>query len=331
MNDKKMERIKAFVKLMTARKYPNAETFAKNQRKFDDDNTRRMQGTSAKTIHRDIQYLKNVLKAPMDYAPAEKGYYLHSAWSLPGLMLSPNEALAAKFSNRVARPFLPVPMQKELDDVVLDIEAAVCDPDDLSLADMESVVVATVASAPTAKESIEIVLDAWKKTRRLRMDYRTPNHAQPTRRDIDIHALFLAKDAWYARAWCHLRHNFRSFALHRIVAAELLPERFERSAVVVAEVAQGKLFDCNYCTNVQVRVAPARAVYFQERTWFPGQQVTRRPDGALDVTYPAIPEPLLVQWVLSFQGAVAVTAPETIRAAIRDAGAAIVQGHAPRP
>ena len=192
----------------------------------------------------------------------------------------------AKFSNRVARPFLPVPMQKEL--------------------------------------------DAWKKTRRLRIDYRTPNQAQPTRRDIDIHALFLAKDAWYARAWCHWRNNFRSFALHRIVAAELLPERFARSAVVVADVAQGKLFDCNYCTNVQVRVASAHALYFQERPWFPGQQVTRRPDGALDVTYPAIPEPLLVQWVLSFQGAVAVTAPETTRAAIRDAGAAIVQGHAPR-
>ena len=333
MNDKMLFRIAEFVSLMKRRKFPNAESFARSHKEIDDvdwKGNKRVQVTSVKTIRRDIRYLKTELNAPVEYNSLEKGYYLHSDWSMPHLMLSASEALAAMFSNRVAGPFLPLPLQQELGDVVTTIEAAACEPGDIDLGAMESVVVATGATAPPDSAIASTILRAWKDTRRLRMDYRPPNQ-EPTRREVDIHALFLANGAWYARAWCHLRNNFRSFALHRIIAAELLPEHFARSPVVVAEVAQGKLFDYAYCQDVRVQVAAARASYFKERTWFPGQQVTSQPDGTLDVTYPAIPEPLLIQWVLSFLGDVTVTAPENMRTVIGNAAAAIIQGHAPLP
>ena len=35
---------------------------------------------------------------------------------------------------------------------------------------------------------------------------------EQTEREIDPHALFLADAVWHARAYCHLREEFRSFA-----------------------------------------------------------------------------------------------------------------------
>jgi len=180
---------------------------------------------------------------------------------------------------------------------------------------------------PLSEGVARTALQAWRDARRLRVRYTRGADGAASEREIDIHALFLSEGAWYARAYCHLRHGVRSFALHRIGEAVLLDAGFERSNSIVDEVRRGRVFDYDFVRDVLVTCVAERANYFRERQWFPGQQIHGRSDGSLEVRYPAVPAPLFEQWVLSFAGAVTVVAPATVREQIRQIGAALAAGH----
>ncbi|MFA4945626.1 MAG: WYL domain-containing protein [Lentisphaeria bacterium] len=327
MRNKQMMRIVHFVEEMKRKRYPNAERFAKRLAELDLAENQPL-AAGAKTVQRDIMFLRNQMQAPLAYCPTHKGYYLADPdWTLPSLSLSRGELFTALFCNRVSEPFLPAPVQQELDEVQ-SIQLAAGEPGGINLGILESVVVATGATVPLDPPLAATILQGWKEGRTLRVTYSRGSDDQVCERELDIHALFLAAGAWYARAYCHLRQGMRSFALHRIGAATLLDRRFERSAAVVEEVKRGRVFNYGFHQGIRVRVAASRARYFQERTWFPGQAVRPLADGALEVTYPAVPEPLFLQWALSFTGAVTVLEPAAAREAVRAAAASLLAVHA---
>ena len=330
MEDKRMQRLVRFVAQMKTGRFPNAVRFAELLRNGEWD-ARQPVGVSSKTVQRDIAYLRQRFRPPMAYDPEGKGYCLtDKSWSLPYLSLAEDELFAALFSNRVSEPFLPTPIQQVMGDVKT-AELAAGEPGDLNPDILESVVVATGGSVPVTPEIAQTVLRAWKEARRLRMRYTRGADGAASQRDIDIHALFLSEDAWYARAYCHLRQGVRSFALHRIRKADLLDAGFGRSPTIVEEVRHGRVFDYDFIRDVCVTCAPERATYFRERVWFPDQAITARPDGSLEVRYPAVPAPLFEPWVLSLSGALTVVAPADLRERIRQAALRLAAHHGATP
>ena len=326
MANKQVMRLVRFVNEMKHDRYPNAESFARRLLELDHRENLPL-ATSAKTVQRDIDYLRTRLKAPIEYDATRKGYCLWDKnWTLPYLTLQSDELFAVLFSGRVSRPFLPAPLQQELGEVE-SIQMAAGEPGRLNLSALESVVVATGAVLPLTPEITGQVIRAWSETRTLQITYAANSDQGVTARDIDIHALLLSEGVWYARAWCHLRKGMRSFALHRIKEATLTDATFVRSATIVDEVRRGALFDYEYCHNVRVRCSAARARYFKERVWFPGQEITEQSDGTLDVFFPCVQDPLIHHWVLGFMGEVTVVEPASLREHLLAIGKQIVAGH----
>lgn len=326
MDDKRLRRLVLFVEQMKRGKAPNCERFADHLAAAEFDPKAPL-AVSPRTVQRDIAYLRKRCHPPMAYDPEARGYVLlDRSWALPYLSLAEDELFAALFCSRVSEPFLPPPIQQTMTEVKT-IELAAGEPGDLGLEVLESLVVATGGTVPMASQVGQTVLRAWREARRLRVRYVRGSDEAASDRDIDIHALFLSEGAWYARAYCHLRGSMRSFALHRIAKADLLAERFARSATVVAEVRQGRVFDYEFVRDLCVVCARERATYFREREWFPGQQITPRPDGSLEARYPAVPAPLAEQWVLSFSGALTVVAPAALRERIRKVVSAMAASH----
>jgi predicted DNA-binding transcriptional regulator YafY len=325
MESRRMRRLVLLVDEMKRGRFPNTESFARRLRQLDFQHDEPLT-VSGKTVQRDIVYLKEHFKAPVQYDPREQGYYLDDkSWSLPYLSLAEDELFAALFSKQVSEPFLPTPIQQALDEVK-SIELAAGEPGDLNLDVLESLVVATGGTVPLTPEIARPVLQAWKEARTLRVTYVRADE-EATERDIDIHAIFLSAGAWYARAYCHLRNTLRSFALHRIQSAELQAAGFKRSPEIVAEVRQGRMFDYAFIHNVRVRCSQDRARYFRERVWFPGQTIRERRDGSLEACYPSVPSPLFEQWVMSFMGAVTVLSPAALRSRIRRSAAILAKNH----
>ncbi len=327
MHNKQMRRLVRFVEELKRNRFPNTESFARRLTELDLSENLPL-ATSSKTVQRDIRFLKDELHAPIDYSPEDKGYYLTDPdWQLPSLSLSKDELFAALFCSHIGERFLPsASMRQELEEVK-NLQLAAGEPGRLDLGVMESLVVATGASLPLDHALTPLILQAWKEARSLVITYNRGYDNEVVDRTIDIHALFLTAGAWYARAYCHLREEMRSFALHRIKNATLLPATFARSAAVVAEVKRGEVFDYGFVRDIRLEVKPHRALYFKERTWFPGQQIQENADGSLTVQYPAIPEPAFFPWVFSFMGSVTVLAPASARETLRACTASMAQAH----
>lgn len=73
MKKSQMVRIVEFDKEVRFRRYPN-------RIKFSNEN-----GISERTVARDVEYLRDRLRAPLEYDPDRKGYYYSKEWILPSV------------------------------------------------------------------------------------------------------------------------------------------------------------------------------------------------------------------------------------------------------
>ena len=59
------------------------------------------------------------------------------------------------------------------------------------------------------------------------INYRKPNDSEDSFRKIEPCALYSTDNKWILIAWCHLRHDYRSFRIDRIKQFKILNEKFE--------------------------------------------------------------------------------------------------------
>ena len=72
-----------------------------------------------RTIRRDLEYMRNQLKAPIAFSRAQRGYYYsEDTYRLPFLQLSEGELLSLYFSERMLHQFRETPFEPELRRVI---------------------------------------------------------------------------------------------------------------------------------------------------------------------------------------------------------------------
>ncbi len=59
------------------------------------------------------------------------------------------------------------------------------------------------------------------------INYRKPNDCEDSFRKIEPYALYSTDNKWILIAWCHLRHDYRSFRIDRIKHFKILNEKFK--------------------------------------------------------------------------------------------------------
>ena len=325
MRLKQQERLVFIVGALKRGTYPSAESLAReigaftNRQGFDG-------GVCTKTIYRDLEFLRAEFDAPVYYDDRKYGYFLQDPqWVYPAQELAGEKLFAAVLSESLSRPMLPPSMQRSLGEA-MDVQIAAGDPDDIDGELLNAVVFATGARAGLLPEVFDAVIGAWRQQRRLRLAYTRPGAASVTR-DVDVHAVFLAEGAWYARGYCHLRRDLRSLALHRISEPEVLDHCFERSPQVAETLRGQNVFDYETADDIIVHCSAEKAPLIAEREWFPGQEVRSRPDGGVELRFPQAPRPLVVRWVLSYGGHLVLQQPAALIREIRRAAEALVGGH----
>jgi predicted DNA-binding transcriptional regulator YafY len=286
-----------FVGAMKRGEYPNARSLAEAL------------SICPRTLQRDIAHLQLDLDAPIAYDSHRHGYFLTDPeWVFPLAELRGDLLYASLLGERLSLPLVPPPFRA-------DLEAAL--------------VFATGATADLDPAIFETVHAAWRDTCRVRLRYESDDARGGAVRDVDIHALFLAQGAWYARAYCHLRQGWRSLALHRIREACPLDAVFRRDPAALAEIRAGNVFDYAAVRDVTVFCHPGKARLLAEREWFPGQESEWLPDGTLRLAFAEAPRPELVWWVLSYAGMIEVVQPPDLREEILQAAQRLSERHLP--
>ena len=328
--NKQLHRVVHLVAALKRGEYPNTASFASRLRTLDLDQNEDL-AVSPKTVQRDIDYLRHSLDAPVVYDPGRRGYRLEDpSWEFPFLRLGGDELFATLFSSHLGETFLPPVLQDSLSSAQ-DVQLAAADPGNFSPELLGSVLHATASCVEPSDGVFNAVLRAWRSERRLAVDYRRASDERVLSRIVEPHALFLSDGAWYMRAYCHLRHDTRSLALHRCLHADLTDERFERSPGIVAEVRAGRIFDYDHVADVVVRCSAEKAAVLRERKWLPGQQCREETDGSLVLRYPAVPRQPLLWWVLSYAGHLVVGSPADLRHEIQVTAQALAEKHRATP
>lgn len=215
-----MRRIMAIDQAMRAGEWPNATTLA-----------RRLE-VSTRTVSRDIEFLRDQLRAPVEFDTRRNGYcYSEPSYRLPHFQMTEGELVALYLAERMLRNVEGTPFESDLQGAIEKLGAML--PDGVSVrldarADLFAVLPA--ARPRYDAELFRVLTTAVVRRQRLEMVYWTASRDETNHRAFDPYDLALLEDGWYSVGYCHLRREVRMFAVQRIRSVQTTGETFDRPA-----------------------------------------------------------------------------------------------------
>lgn len=280
---------------------------------------------SKATFKRDLEYLRDRFRAPIEWDQASRGYRLDPSapdFELPGLWFSPAETYALLTMQHLLetlQPGLLTPHVKPL----LERLRAVLDKGDHSAEEVERRIHVLQQAARKSKlEHFEVVATAVLRRKRLAIRHHNRQRDEVTERTISPQHLVHYRGNWYVDAWCHKAEGVRSFALDAIRAARLLDEK----AKDVPKMDLDAHFQSGYGIfagkDVQwakLRFTPERARWVSGEDWHPKQKSSFEPDGSYVLEVPYSDDRELLMDILKFGPDVEVLAPAALRTRVKAA------------
>lgn len=294
--------------------YPNCRTLAE---RFE---------VSAKTIQRDIEFMRDQLDRPIEFSHAHNGYlYSHPVGDLPAMTLSEGEFAALLIAEHALRQYrdtgLDAPLRRALDKLA---EAL---PDEVTLAptDLEHCIsfghTGTTRPDPLAFARITTALQD---NRVLRFRYRSLSTGRTAHREVEPLHLGCFDHQWYLWAHDRKRKELRTFVLTRIEGEVevgnplrkrrkfVLNKHLERAFSVFATPGPGQ--------EIQVRFDQWAATLIREREWQAVERTVPLDQGGIDLFLKVSSFVEVIPWVLSWGGHAEVLAPADLRSQLGSIG-----------
>lgn len=276
-----------------------------------------------KTIQRDIDYMRDMLGAPIEYDKKKKGFFYRENWVfLPSAFLEQDEAEALKATKKVLSQYRGTPYHEEvsraLDKVLQYLPGTFGEEELFSIYSFEQPAVhhdcsnhfMTLEDAIRQKLMVHIIYDA-------------PSSGEESSRTVHPYRLHysLAAQTWYLVAYCELRKERRTFVVSRIKKMELLKDYFQVPEGFSLEEFLSKTFDqvvgqTEY--EVSVRFSAYQAPWIKERQWHPTQRIELLEDGGLIIRFHVSGLDALKRWVMRYGKHAEVLEPRELRDMVRD-------------
>ena len=281
---------------------------------------------SAKTIQRDVDYLKYDMKAPIEYDKARHGlYYGDKTWFLPAVLLNEGDILALLIGSQALAMYKGTPVAGELKSIYSRLAQLL--PEKISVAPELIFNRFSFHGDPARPISADIwktLIRAVVNQRVTRIEYASPRSSQP--KEHTIHPLHLAniEGDWYILAFETKWEDIAQFAVSRIKLAELTQATFVPPSTFDVETLMkdrfGKFIHTDGGKRISVRLLfkPEIASSISERIWHPRQVLKYRQNGSLELTIPVRDLRDILPWVLSYGSAVRVLSPSSLRRLVSD-------------
>ena len=185
-------------------------------------------GVSARTIQRDMDYLRDTIGAPLEYDAKQKGwYYTEETFFLPSVLASAQDLQALLLIRQAIGQYEGTPYAEAAKRAFALIEKALPERERLSAEWIRSKVAFTdFPPAEIKKEVWAAVLESLRTQRTLAMTYAKPG-ARAERRKVDPYGLIVSEGDWYLYTQDHKTESRRTFLLARIRGAVATEGSFE--------------------------------------------------------------------------------------------------------
>lgn len=278
---------------------------------------------NVRTAYRDLDFLRDEWRAPVEYDAAQGSYVLTEPMTeLPPVALSHGELLAIYFADKVVRQYRGTPFEADLASAfrkILELLPEQVKVSPSSLGDYLSLDLGALY-APDAG-IFRDVLGALRRKHTALIRYRSLSAGRITDRRVRPYHVFNVGGDWYLAAWDERRKEVRDFALHRIRRITLTTERYEippdfdfrkYMAGALAIEKGGRP------VQVAIRFAPRQARWIRERRWHPSARIQEDMGGGLVLRMMIAETSELRRWVLQFGSEAEVVAPASLRKAVGD-------------
>ena len=296
--------------------YPNASKLA------------RAIEVSTKTIHRDLEFMRDRLNLPLEFDSARKGYfYAGEVSGFPTLQITEGEIFALVVAEKALQQYRGTSFEKPLLSALRKMEQALPDTISLNLADVEQTISFRTRAEPILNlNTFEVLARAVSRSQQLELQYRKPGQPAEARL-VDPYHLANINGEWFLFAYDHARKDIRTFSPARILTVQPTGKHFARPQKFSLDKRLRDSFGVHSGGGkfeVIIRFAPRVADYIREKKWHDSQTLRELNGGAVELNLKLSSLAEVQRWVLSWGGDARVLQPAELVAAIRQAATAIL-------
>jgi len=286
---------------------------------------------STKTIHRDIEFMRDRLNLPIAYDAAQFGYhYTGEVNGFPSMQITEGEIFALVVAEKALQQYRGTSFEKPLLSAIKKMEQALPDTISLNLADIEQTISFRTRAEPILNlEIFDSLARAVAQRQQLELHYRKPGHPAE-KRLVDAYHLANINGEWYLFAYDHARMDLRTFVPARIQSVKPTGKTFERTQKFSLENRLRDSFGVHSGEgefNVVIRFNDRAADYIREKKWHPSQTLRELKGGGAELKMKLSSLAEVQRWVLSWGGDAAVLKPGELVEAVKQSAKKILQAN----
>jgi len=303
--------------LLQAGGFPNATSLAREIE------------VSTKTIHRDLEFMRDRMNLPLAYDYTRSGFaYTTEVNAFPTMQITEGEIFALVVAEKALQQYRGTSFERPLLSAIKKMEQALPDTISLNLADIEQTISFRTRAEPILDlKTFDVLAKAVSQRQQLELHYRKPGQkAEP--RIVDPYHLANINGEWFLFAFDHARKDIRTFAPARIQSVKPTGKTFERTQKFSLEKRLRDSFGVHSGEGefeVVIRFNPRAADYIREKKWHPSQTLRDLKDGGAELKMKLSSLGEVQRWVLSWGGEAEVLKPAELIESVRSAAQKILK------
>jgi proteasome accessory factor B len=316
-----MERMLRIHQAIQSGKHPNAVSLALELE------------VSSKSIHRDLEFMRDRLELPLEYSEARKGYYYtEEVGAFPTLQITEGELFALLVAEKALQQYRGTTFERPLRSAFKKMAASLPDTISLNLAEWEQTISFRTSAEPVLNlENFDTLAKATAQRRQLELTYRKPGRRETELRVVDPYRLANINGEWFLFAWCHLRRDIRTFVPARIQSVKYTGKTFVRPLQFSLKKRLRDSFGVQSGRgrfDVVIRFREMVADYIREKKWHESQQLRELPDGGVELRMRLSSLAEVERWILGWAGNARVLQPPELAESVKRSAENILRNFA---
>ena len=323
MSDKRNNKVQRYRLLqideeIRSGKFPNATSLSK---KIE---------VSSRTIQRDIEYMRDMYNAPIEFDAYKNGYYYtEENFYIKSVPLSEGELFSVALFDQLLEQYRNTPLENDLRSVFKKIEMSLPNNITLDSSFLQNQTTFIPDQMGTINpENFSKVFSALKNRHVLDFEYRPLQKTTwMTRRINPLHAV-CQKGNWYVMGFCHDKKDIRVFNFSRMQNVTESKEEFD----IPEDFNPDKYFDkeigiwlsATKKYTVELLISAEIGTFALERSWNKNQKIEQREDGSVWVSFETTQLPEVKRWVLGQGKTVKVLGPDELIAQVKEEVAVVL-------
>jgi len=276
---------------------------------------------SVKTIRRDIEYLRVMLDAPIEYDASRKGlYYSSDDFHLGSVRVTGSEYLAMLLSSRVFSQYRNTPYYKSLGHLFGKMKDFLAEQVEIDPDLFETTVLFFGGPLTAIKEvTWSALMKAIREKQAVSFSYGKPGAETPSSYTLEVYRVVGYRGDWYCVGKCRERKAVRIYSMARMSNIKsagnyAIPKSFRLEDYVRGSFGMF-LEEREY--TVKIEFDPDSAPFIRERVWGAKQKIEELPGGRIRLSFTAGSLVELSMWVLSHGSHAKVISPPELVEMVR--------------